>query len=54
MKVFIKLNGFDAELMKVFIFKCFFSMQGIVWTAGGNNKLLYCGAQDQSVLLVFV
>ena len=24
-------------------------MQGIVWTAGGNNKLLYCGAQDQSV-----
>ena len=26
--------------------------QGIVWTAGGNNKLLYCGAQDQSVWLV--
>ena len=21
----------------------------ILWTAGGNNKLLYCGAQDQSV-----
>jgi len=21
--------------------------KGIVWTAGGNNKLLYCGAQDQ-------
>ena len=21
--------------------------KGVVWTAGGNNKLLYCGAQDQ-------
>ena len=28
--------------------------KGMVWTAGGNSKLLYCGAQDQWAVIILL